>query len=262
MRLSQILCALCALVMISGTETKTAKAAEITLFAAASLAHVLSEATQKFEQKTGITVRASYAASSALARQIEAGAPADLFFSANIKWMEHLQNSALISKQFQDRSLSNQLVLVAPKHLKHVPLASLSAPALKALLGKHGRLAMGDPDHVPLGIYGKKALQNLNLWQSVQHRIARTDNARASLALIEQGETPLGLLYHTDAMLSNKIDHLYAFPKKENPIQYALALTQNAGKDSKDEAKIFFDFLRSDQIKALFTRNGFLYLQR
>jgi molybdate transport system substrate-binding protein len=232
-----------------------AQAGNLTIFAAASLSSALIEASKTYETKTGTKSRLSLASSSSLARQIEAGAPADLFFSANIRWMDYLQEQNLVSKKWQSRALSNQLVLVAPKHLNRQPLNKLLQVDLMKLLGEHGKLAMGDPDHVPLGLYGKAALEKAGLWSPLMRHIARTDNARAALALIEQGETPLGILYGTDALLSEKLDILYRFDKDVVPIRYAMALT---GSKHSEEAKSFFEFLNSQEGREIFTKHGFL----
>ncbi|SNZ19006.1 molybdate ABC transporter substrate-binding protein [Cohaesibacter gelatinilyticus] len=232
-----------------------AQAGNLTIFAAASLSSALTEASEAFEEKTGTKIHLSLASSSSLARQIEAGAPADLFFSANIRWMDYLQEQNLVSKEWQSRALSNQLVLVAPKHLNRQPLSELLQVDLMKLLGEHGKLAMGDPDHVPLGLYGKATLEKTGLWSPLMHHIARTDNARAALALIEQGETPLGILYGTDALLSERLDILYRFDKDIVPIRYAMALT---GSEHSEEAKSFFEFLNSQEGREIFTKHGFL----
>ncbi|PLW75290.1 molybdate ABC transporter substrate-binding protein [Cohaesibacter celericrescens] len=238
--------------------TQSAKAEPITLFAAASLTGVVNEATNLFEKETGIKVRLVFASSSTLARQIEAGASADLYFSANIKWMDYLVKAALIKPETLIKTLSNTLVLISPKYLSLDSLATIDTQTLNDILGDSGLLSMGDPDHVPVGIYGKKALKQRGLWEPLHRRIARADNALAALTLVSRGETPLGIVYQTDAIHQPNVDILFGFEPEETQIEYALALTQQT---SSDDAKKLLNFLSSARGLALFEKYGFTILK-
>ena len=235
--------------------TAGAKAEPVTIFAAASLTSVITEAADQFQTETGAKIRLSFASSSTLARQIEAGAPADLYFSANVKWMDYLTEKGLIKTETQTRQISNQLVLIAPAELGLDPIAELNAGAIHKILGDDGLLAMGDPDHVPVGIYGKSAMDQLGLWTVIRHRIARGDNTLAALALVARGETPLGIVYKTDANNQARINILYAFKTNHNPIAYALARTRQSINVDADR---FYSFLIGDKGMALFEKYGFL----
>ena len=232
-----------------------ARAEQLTIFAAASLTNVISEAADQFAIKTGEKPVLSFASSSTLARQIEAGAPADIFLSANEKWLDYLQDKGLASREVENRSLSNQLVLIAPKQTNQKPLDQLSAKTIATLLGADGRIALGDPDHVPVGIYSKKALETLGLWAELEPRVARADNTRAALALVDRGECPLGITYRTDATMSHHVDILFSFPTELAPVRYGFALsTTNQNK----QAQAFFDFITGPEGLALFKKYGFV----
>ena len=205
---------------------KPLRAESVTLFAAASLTSVVSEAARTFEARTGTKIRASFASSSSLARQIEAGAEADLYLSANVKWMDYLETRGLIDPERQFRRISNSLVLISPQHLDLPPIPTLSSDAFETALGENGLLTMGDPDHVPAGLYAKNALTKLGLWEGIRNRIARADHARAALALVERGETPLGIVYQTDAALVRSVKILHKFKSASHEIRYALARTR------------------------------------
>src|SRR5271167_2171823 len=199
----------------------------ITVFAAASLTNVLQDLGDAFTSETSIPVRFSFAASSTLARQIENGSPADVFFSADLDWMDYLQARALIQPATRQDMLGNELVLVAPVDSKvtlkiepHFPLA--------ATLGK-GRLATGDPDSVPVGRYAKEALIALGVWDSVSARLVRADSVRAALAFVDRGEASLGIVYATDALVDKSVRLVDEFPAGSHaPIIYPAALTAAA----------------------------------
>jgi len=224
----------------------------ITVFGAASLSDVLQDLGDAFTKDTSIPVRFSFASSSALARQIENGAPADLFFSADLAWMDYLQSRALIRTATRVDMVGNQLILVAPLDSKvtlkiepHFPLA--------ATLGK-GRLATGDPDSVPVGRYAKEALITLGVWDSVSARLVRADSVRAALAFVDRGETPLAIVYATDALADKKVRFVDAFPAASHaPIIYPAALTNVANPD----AAKFLAYMRGPAGDLAFKRYGF-----
>lgn len=227
----------------------------ITVFGAASLTDVLQDLGDGFTKDTSIPVRFSFASSATLARQIESGAPADLFFSADIEWMDYLQARALIRPATRVDMVGNQLILVAPVDSKvtlkiepHFPLA--------ATLGK-GRLATGDPDSVPVGRYAKESLIALGVWDSVSTRLVRADSVRAALAFVDRGETPLGIVYSTDALADKKVRFVDAFPAASHePIVYPAALTNVANAD----AAKFLAYLHGPAGDLAFKRYGFIPL--
>ncbi|MVA96715.1 molybdate ABC transporter substrate-binding protein [Nitratireductor sp. CAU 1489] len=229
----------------------------VLVFAAASLRNALDEIGAAWGEKTGATLVVSYAGSSALARQIEQGAPADLFVSANLDWMDYLSERGLTDAASERELLSNRLVLIAPKD-SEVELAIAPGVDLLAALGDDGRLAMANTDVVPAGRYGKAALQSLKAWDAVEPRVAQAENVRAALALVSIGEAPLGIVYQTDAAADADVRVVGLFPEETHPpIVYAAALM--AGVD-KDEARAFLAFLRSPAASAIFADHGFVPL--
>jgi molybdate transport system substrate-binding protein len=224
----------------------------ITVFGAASLTEVLQDLGDAFTKDTSIPLRFSFASSSALARQIENGAPADLFFSADLEWMDYLQARALIRPATRVDMVGNQLILVAPVDSK-VTLKIEPHFALAAALGK-GRLATGDPDSVPAGRYAKEALIALGVWDSVSARLVRADSVRAALAFVDRGETPLGVVYATDALADKRVRFVDAFPAESHePIIYPAALTNVANAD----AAKFLAYMRGPAGDLAFKRYGF-----
>jgi molybdate transport system substrate-binding protein len=229
-----------------------ARAADVTFFAAASLSNALPEIAAVYKQKTGNTIKFSFAASSVLARQIEASPGADLFMSADADWMDYLDNRGLINHASRKTLLSTHLVLIAPVSsaisLKLAPHVDL----LGALKG--GRLAIADPDSVPAGKYGKSALTSLGVWNSLVDHTANAESVRVALAYVARGETPLGIVYATDAKIEPKVKVIDTFPDKSHaPIVYPAAMT----KDAKPEAKAFLDFLSGQEARAVFVKYGF-----
>jgi molybdate transport system substrate-binding protein len=226
------------------------------VFAAASLTNVLQEVGDGFTAQTAVPIKFSFAASSALAKQIENGAPADVFFSADVEWMDYLQSRKLIQVPTRHDVLGNRLVLVAPADSKielkigpHFPLA--------AVLGK-GRLATGDPDSVPIGRYAREALTKLGVWNDVEARLVRADSVRSALAFVDRGEVALGIVYSTDAQIDKKVRVVDAFPDDTHqPIVYPIALTAVA----KTDAIKFADYVRSPASGATFNKYGFLFLR-
>lgn len=237
-----------------------AQAQDLVVFAAASMKNALDEinAAWKPANAAGGGMKASYAGSSALARQIEAGAPADLFVSADLAWMDYLDEKKLLKPGTRGNLLSNAIVLVAPADSK----ASITiAPGfdLAGLLGKDGRLAMADTNAVPAGKYGKAALEALKVWPSVQARVAQAENVRAALALVGRGEVPAGIVYATDATADAKnVRVLGVFPANSHPpIVYPAAVTASS---THAQAQAYLAFLRGPAAKAVFEKAGFTIL--
>lgn len=234
----------------------SARAEDVVVFAAASLKESLDEVARQYQARGPEKILVSYAASSVLAKQIESGAPADLFISADLDWMDYLAARNLIKPATRANLLGNSLVLIAPKDsavsLKLAPGADL-AGALKG-----GKLAMGDPDHVPAGKYGKAALEKLGLWASVQGSVARAENVRSALAFVARGEAPLGVVYGTDAAAEKAVKVVNAFPAGSYPpITYPVAETASS---TKAGAGRFLAYLHSAEAKAVFQRFGFVPL--
>jgi molybdate transport system substrate-binding protein len=232
-----------------------AQAANVLVFAAASMRTALDEIAADWQARTGDTVTLSYAGSGALARQIIAGAPADIFLSASTDWMDAVEAEGLIVAGTRRDLLGNTLVLVG--HGAGGRVAVSPALDLPGLLGD-GWLAMALVDSVPAGQYGKAALQSLGLWDSVAARVAQTDNVRAALALVATGEAPLGIVYATDAVAEPAVSVLGRFPAETHPpIVFPVALLTEAT-DPADAA--FLDALHGAAARAVFERNGFRVL--
>ena len=225
---------------------------QILVFAAASLTDVLREIGTEYERESPLRVKMSFDASSNMARQIEAGAPADVFFSADTQWMDYLQTRNLIQTGSRRNVVGNRLVLIAPAGSRvdlriavHFPLA--------AALG-NGRLATGDPDSVPVGRYARSALSALGVWDEVAPRLVRAENVRAALIYVARGEAPLGIVYASDALVDKGVRVVDTFPANTHaPIVYPVALTRSA----KSEAAGFVTYLSSPQGHAIFARYGF-----
>lgn len=238
-----------------GAVTSTAKADDITVFAAASLTNAIETAARNYEDMTGDRVRLSLASSSTLARQIAAGAPADLFISANEKWMTWLQDQGLITATSRHDLLANRLVLVAPKDSLRAPVQIDQTTDLMTMAGPDARIAVGDPDHVPAGIYAKHALTTLGQWNGVKQHLARADNVRAALALVQRGEAPLGIVYRTDADITDQVKIVGTFPENSHPaITYPIALTSDHAKP--DALKLLL-WLLGDDAGRIFADYGF-----
>jgi molybdate transport system substrate-binding protein len=232
-----------------------ALAADLTVFAAASLKEALDEVARGFAAASGHQVVVSYAASSALARQVEAGAPADLFIPADIEWMDYVAERKALRPGARTNLLGNQLVLVAPAASK-ATLAIGPGFALAAALGNE-RLAMANPDAVPAGKYGRAALQSLGVWKEIEARIARAENVRAALALVSRGETPFGIVYRTDALADPGVRIVGVFPASSHPkILYPAAITANA----RPGAAELFAWLRSPEARRIWENRGFVVL--
>jgi molybdate transport system substrate-binding protein len=225
------------------------------VFAAASLKNALDAALEDYGQATGRKVTVSYAASSALAKQIEAGAPADIFFSADLEWMNYLSERDLIAADTGTTLLGNTLVLVAPADSKTAVTITPGMDLAAALDG--GKLAMAAVNSVPAGKYGKAALEKLGAWAGVSAQVAEAENVRSALAFVARGEAPLGIVYATDARAEPAVKVLAAFPEDLHPpILYPVALT----KGSDAEARAVLDHLLSPEAKARFEAQGFRFL--
>jgi molybdate transport system substrate-binding protein len=224
----------------------------ITVFAAASLTNVLQDLGDAFTKDTNIAVRFSFAASSALARQIENGSRADLFFSADLEWMDYLQARNLIQLATRHDLLGNQLVLVGPAD-SDIKIKIGPRFALAAALGK-GRLVTGDPDSVPVGRYAHEALANLGVWDDVAARLVRADSVRSALAFVDRGEAVLGIVYATDALVDKKVRVIDVFPTASHmPIIYPVAMTV----DAKADAAQFLKYVRGPAGDLAFEHYGF-----
>ena len=229
-----------------------AASADVTVFAAASLGDVLREVAETFERETGIPVAVSAAATSALARQIEAGAPADVFVSASADWMDALEDEGLLAPGTRFDLAGNALVLVGEAGDPPLPL---DPAALTAHLGR-GRLAMALVDAVPAGIYGREALSALGAWDALAPRVAQTDNVRAALALVALGEAEMGIVYATDAAAEPRVAVLATFPEGSHPpIVYPAARTADA--PDPEAADLFLAHLRGPAGRAALAAAGF-----
>jgi molybdate transport system substrate-binding protein len=247
---------LCLLLLAAPLRAADSGSQGIIVFAASSLTDVLQELSTEFSETSSTPVTFSFAASSALARQLEAGARADVFFSADTEWMDYLQTRNLIQRASRQNIVSNRLVLIAPVdskiHLKIAPDFALGA----ALNG--GRLATGDPGSVPVGRYARSALTKLGVWNEVADRLVLADNVRAALAFVDRGEVPLGIVYQSDALIDKKVRVVDTFPVDSHlPIVYPIALTTVA----KSQAAQFVAYVNSPAAKAAFAKYGFTALQ-
>jgi molybdate transport system substrate-binding protein len=251
---SHLLRAVVAAVLLA-TAAAAAQAADVTVFAAASLTDALQRVADGYKAKSGQTVALSFAASSALARQIEASGGADIFISADKDWMDYLDNKDLIAHATRKDVLGGHLVLIASAssnaRVKIAPHFDLVGA-----LGD-GRLSIADPDSVPAGKYAKAALTALDVWNSVANRLAVAENARVALAYVARGEAPLGIVYSSDAIAEPKVKIVGEFPDNTHPpIVYPAALT----KDAKPAAQAFLNYLEGPQARAIFTKAGFIFL--
>lgn len=228
------------------------RAETITVFAAASLKDALDENVKAYRAASSDRIVVSYAASSALAKQIEAGAPADLFISADLQWMDYLAQKRLIKTSTRRNLLRNRLVLIAPADSK-VSVNIAPGFPLARLLG-NGRLAMANPDAVPAGIYGKAALEALGVWKDLQSKLAAAENVRAALVLVSRGEAPFGIVYRTDAAVDPKVRVVGLFPENTHPpIIYPVAETIAA----KPATAAFEGWLNKPEAREIFKKYGF-----
>jgi molybdate transport system substrate-binding protein len=230
-----------------------ASADDFIVFAAASTKNAAEDIADLYAAEGRGTVTYSFAASSDLAKQIENGAPAALFISADTKWMDYLADRNLIVADSRQDLLGNKLVLIAPNDSSLSIDLAANAPLADAL--GDGKLAMGEPESVPAGRYGKAALESLGIWGQVEPKVARTKDVRAALALVERGEAAAGIVYSTDAAISKKVKVVAEFPADSHPkIVYPIALV--AGRDDA-AARDFYDFLKGPQARTVFLEYGF-----
>ena len=225
----------------------------LTIFAAASLTNALTEIGKAYTARTGQPVRFSFASSGVIARQIEAGAKADLFFSADTEWMDYVQTRGLIDKATRRIILRGRLALIAPR-TSTVQLPIRPGFPLAAALGPRGRLATGDPDSVPAGRYARSALVALGVWPEVVDRLVRADNVRVALTYVARGEAPLGIVYETDAAIEPGVRIVGLFPETSHaPIVYPVAVTRRA----KPGATDFYTFATGPEARAIFAKYRF-----
>ena len=228
----------------------------LTVFAAASLKNALDDINAAYTAKSNVRIAASYAASSALARQIEQGAPADVFVSADLEWMDYATAKKTINEATPVNLLGNKLVLIAPKDFGVANVTIAQGFDLARLAGD-GRIATGDVQSVPVGKYARAALEKLGAWTTAAPKFAMTDNVRAALTLVSRGEAALGIVYETDAKVEPGVKIVAAFPADSHPpIVYPFAATLNA----KPEAADYLAFVRSSAAKAIFEKYGFTLL--
>ena len=230
-------------------------ATDITVFAAASTTNALTDIAKIYEAGGNGKVTLSFASSSTLAKQIESGAPADVFLSADTTWMNYLEEKKLLEAGSRSELLGNRIVFIVPGSSAVKALTVSPQLDLAALLGKDGLLSVGDPSHVPVGKYAKAALEHLKLWPQVESKIAPAKDVRAGLALVERAESPLGIVYATDAAISDKVRVVGVFPADSHPkIEYPVA----AVKSSKSSAAAaFIKFLSEPRAKELWAKYGF-----
>ncbi len=249
---------LCILALFAITARPVAAQDTVTVFAAASLKNALDDVDKAFTEKNaGTKVTVSYAASSALIKQIEQGAPADVFISADLDWMDYGAQHKLVQDGMRTNLLGNKLVLIAPKESKLANVKIEQGFDIAALAGD-GRIGVADVRAVPAGLYAKAALEKLGAWDKAQPKLAMAENVRAALTLVGRGEVPVGIVYETDAKIEPNVKIVGAFPDNSHPpIVYPAALTVNA----KPAAKPYLDFLRTGAAQAIFERYGFTYLK-
>ena len=231
-----------------------ALAQPVTVFAAASTTNALTDIAEAFTASGGGKVTLSFAASSTLAKQVEQGAPVHVFLSADEKWMNYMADKGLIDPATRVNLLGNRLALIAPADGAVAPVDIAPGFPLAQLLGD-GRLVTGDPDHVPVGLYARQALEKLGVWSAVQDRLARVDSVRAAVALVERGEVPLGIVYTTDAAISSKVKVVGIFPADSHPpVVYPAALVAGPLPAS---ARAFLEFMGSPAADVIWRKYGF-----
>jgi len=246
--------------ILGGSSSASASAQEksITVFAAASMKNALDDVNAAFTEKSGTKVIASYAASSVLAKQIEQGAPADIFLSADLQWMDYVAERKLIKPDTRVNLLGNKLVLIAAADSRLDKIEIKDGFDLARLAGD-GRIAVADVRAVPAGLYAKAALEKLGAWKAAEPKLAMAENVRATLAFVARGETPVGIVYETDAKVGPKVKIVGRFPDGSHPpIVYPAAETATA----KAAAARYLAFLRSRDAKAIFEKYGFSILTK
>lgn len=244
--------------LLTATLALPVQAAEkVTVFAAASMKNALDAANAAWQTETGNETTVSYAASSALAKQIEGGAPADIFISADLAWMDYVAEKKLIKDDTRSNLLGNRIVLVAAKD-KAQPVEIKEGFDLAGLVGD-GKLAMGEVKSVPAGKYGKAALEKLGAWSAVESKVAGAESVRAALALVSRGEAPYGIVYQTDAAADPGVAIVGTFPEDSHPpIIYPVAVLAES---KSAAAAAYLEFLKSDKAAPFFTEQGFTILK-
>lgn len=247
---------LAALPWFASLTTAHAQQQPVTVFAAASLTDAMRALGEAWIAKGNPAPRFSFAASSALARQMEQGAPTDIFASADEPWMDYVQQRNLVLNDTRVSPLANALVMIAPTDSAQLPVTLGRNTNLAALLGPNSRLATGDPAHVPVGKYAQAALSWMGQWDILAPRIARTDNVRSALLLVERGEAPLGIVYSTDAAASRSVKVVATFPAESHePITYPFAISRRAADNA--QARAFFAFVTGSDALETYRLLGF-----
>lgn len=233
-----------------------ASAKDVTVFAAASLQNAVDEVTEQYNKNVkDVNIERLYDSSSNLARQIEQGAPADIFISANQNWMDYLEEKSLVEEGTRANIVKNELAIITPKDNDTAYEIEFNSNEYWADLLKDTRLAVGDPDHVPVGMYAKAAFNNLGVWNTVEPRVAAAQNVRAALLLVEVKEANIGIVYSSDASVSDKVKTITTFPDElHDPIEYPIAIMK--GKKS-DTTEGFYNYLLGDDAKEIFKKYGF-----
>jgi molybdate transport system substrate-binding protein len=245
-----------ALVLAVLTPQVTAAQDTLTVFAAASLKNALDEVNASFTSQTGIKVTPSYAATSALARQLDSGAPADIFISADVEWMDYAIGTKTVDAASRINLLGNRLVLIAGNDSRLGNVAIEPGLDIAALAG-NSRIAAADVSFVPAGKYAKTALTNIGAWPAVEKKLAQAENVRATLAFVARGETPIGIVYETDARVEPNVKVIGMFPEDSHPpILYPVAATASA----RPSATQYLRFLKTQRAKAIFEKYGFSFL--
>jgi len=246
------------LLLVAPSGPTEAQGSDVLVFAAASLKNALDAVNAQWTKETGKKAVISYASSSALAKQVEQGAPAQMFISADLDWMDYLAQKKLIKPDTRSNLLGNRIVLIASKD-KAQPVEIKPGFDLAKVLGD-GRLSMANVDFVPAGKYGKAALEKLGVWAGVSNRIAQAENVRAALLLVSRGEAPAGIVYRTDAAADPNVKIIGTFPEDTHPpIVYPIALTASA---THPDAAAFLAYIKSPAAKPLFEAQGFTVLSR
>ncbi len=227
--------------------------APLTIYAAVSTIQPMKQIEQLWAKDGGRKLRIVYGSSGGLARQISSGAPANIYVSANKRWVDYLISSSVAVVASRRVIMKNRLVLIAPTGKRHsIKELSIDIPRL---LGKDGRIAIGDPSHVPVGLYAREAMTSLGIWKTIRSRSARTQNARLVLSLVRRGETPLGIVYRTEVENEPSVQVLKTFPEKlHTTIEYQAILTENDHAEADD----FLDLLNSSKIRSLYRSAGFI----
>jgi molybdate transport system substrate-binding protein len=242
----------------STTPPSFAEDRSLTVFAAASMKNALDDIDAAFTAKTGVKTAASYAASSVLAKQLEQGAPADIFVSADTDWMDYAIARKAVNEATRTNLLGNSIVLIAPKDSR-IDKITIGPGFDLAKLAGDGKIATGDVSAVPVGKYAKAALEKIGAWRAAEPKFAMAESVRAALTLVARGEAALGIVYATDAQVEPEVKIVGVFPADSHPpIIYPVAATTNA----KPEAAAYLAFLQSATAKAIFEKYGFTFLVR